>query len=127
MDSYRTPPQNMLVADRTGTIAIRSTGRFPIRPDARGDRVHDGTTRATDWSGDLSPAEYPQAVEPAQGYLASANQEPEDPEDPRDGSRYLGANWPAPWRALRINQLLRGDSAVTVEATMISLSGSTAT
>jgi len=113
MAPYQSPPQNMLVADRSGTIGIRSTGRFPIRPgDGRGDRVHDGTTRASDWSGNWSVAEYPQSVAPAQGYLASANQEPIDP---RDGSRYLGANWPAPWRALRLNQLLRGDSAVTTE------------
>ena len=49
---------------------------------------------------------------PAEGFLASANQEPMDP---REQPRYLGADWPAPWRALRINQLLRGDSAVTPE------------
>ena len=113
MASYQAPPQNMLVADRAGTIAIRSTGRFPIRPgDGRGDRVRDGSTRASDWSGDWPVAEYPEAVAPAQGFLASANQEPQDP---CEGSRYLGVNWPVPWRALRINQLLRDDSSVTVE------------
>jgi penicillin G amidase len=112
--SYLAPPQNMLVADRAGTIGVRSTGRFPIRTgDGRGDRLLDGTTGASDWSGDWPVAEYPQSVAPAQGYLASANQEPIDP---RDGSRYLGSDWPAPWRALRINQLLRGDSAVTTES-----------
>jgi penicillin G amidase len=113
MAGYRSPPQNMLVADRAGTIALRTTGRFPIRPgDGRGDRVHDGTTRASDWTGDWPVGSLPQAIAPAQGYLASANQEPLDP---RDQPRYLGADWPPPWRALRINQLLRGDSAVTAE------------
>jgi len=113
MGSYASPPQNMLVADRAGTIAIRSTGRFPIRAgDGRGDRIHDGTTRASDWTGDWPVAEYPQAIAPAQGFLASANQEPQDPRDQR---RYLGSNWPPPWRALRINQLLRSDSGVTPE------------
>lgn len=111
MALYRSPPQNMLVADRAGTIAIRSTGRFPIRAgDGRGDRIRDGSTRANDWTGDWSPSEYPQALDPAQGFLASANQEPLAPEDQR---RYLGANWLPPWRALRINALLRSDSAVT--------------
>jgi penicillin amidase len=115
MATYRSPPQNMLVADREGTIAVRSTGRFPIRGgDPRGDRVRDGTTRASDWTGDWTVAEYPQAIDPAQGFLASANQEPQHP---RDQPRYLGANWIAPWRALRINALLRADSAVT-SATM---------
>jgi penicillin amidase len=113
MASYRTPPQNMLVADRSGTIAIRSTGRFPIRGgDGRGDRVLDGSTRANDWQGDWPLAEEPQSVAPAQGFLASANQEPQDP---GDGRRYLGSDWPMPWRALRINQLLRAQSAVTPE------------
>ena len=111
MAAYRSPPQNMLVADRAGTIAIRSTGRFPVRDgDARGDRVHDGTTRASDWTGDWAAAEYPQSTAPAQGFLASANQEPQHP---RDQPRYLGADWIPPWRALRINALLRADSAVT--------------
>ncbi len=111
MAGYRSPPQNMLVADRAGTIAIRTTGRFPIRPgDGRGDRLRDGRTRATDWTGDWAVAEYPQSTTPAQGFLASANQEPQDP---RDQLRYLGADWVVPWRALRINTLLRADSAVT--------------
>ena len=113
MTAWGSPPQNLLVADRAGTIAVRTTGRFPIRAGAgRGDRVHDGTTRASDWTGDWAPSEWPQSTNPDQGFLASANQEPQDP---RDQPHYLGANWLAPWRALRINHLLRGDSAVTPE------------
>jgi penicillin amidase len=110
---YRAPAQNMLVADRAGTIAIRSTGRFPIRPAGRGDLVQPGDQSASDWSGDWSLADVPQAINPAQGYLASANQQPVDP---RVDPHYLGANWYSPWRALRINQLLRRDSAVTPDA-----------
>ena len=113
MIAWRSPPQNLLVADRAGTIAIRTTGRFPIRAgDGRGDRVHDGTTRASDWIGDWPLREWPQAFAPGQGFLASANQEPQDP---RDQPHYFGAGWLAPWRALRINELLRGDSSVTAE------------
>jgi penicillin G amidase len=113
MTTWGSPPQNLLVADRAGTIGIRTTGRFPIRAGAgRGDRVHDGTTRASDWIGDWAPPAWPQLINPAQGFLASANQEPQDP---RDQPHYLGANWLAPWRALRINHLLRHDSAVTAE------------
>jgi penicillin G amidase len=113
MTAWGSPPQNLLVADRGGTIAVRTTGRFPIRAGAgRGDRVHDGTTRASDWIDDWAASEWPQSANPAQGFLASANQEPQDP---RDQPHYLGADWPAPWRALRINHLLRGDSAVTAE------------
>jgi len=114
MESFRTPAQNGIVADRQGTIAIRSTGAFPIRPgDGRGDRMRDGTASQSDWVGFWPLARYPFARNPAQGYLVSANQEPKDP---RADPGYLGSNWPSPWRAMRINQLLRADSAVTADA-----------
>jgi penicillin amidase len=113
MAGYQAPAQNMLVGDRQGSIAIRSTGRFPIRPGGRGDVVQRGDTSASDWSGDWFLAELPQASNPAQGYLASANQQPIDP---RVNPNYLGANWYSPWRAIRINELLRADSAITPDA-----------
>jgi penicillin amidase len=111
MAEYRAPAQNMLVADTAGTIAIRSTGWFPIRAnDGSGAELHDGATSSTDWVGYWPLGEYPQAMNPPQGYLASANQQPIDPVV---RSRYLGADWYAPWRAMRINALLRADSSVT--------------
>ncbi len=113
MRGYRTPAQNGLVADRGGAIAIRSTGGFPIRPGSgRGDVIRDGSTSTSDWTGFWPVRRYPFERDPAQGYLVSANQEPRDP---RADPGYLGSNWLAPWRAIRINQLLAADSAVTVD------------
>ncbi len=85
----------------SGPAAAAATG-------CSGATVRQATGSAT---GPL--AELPQAIDPAQGYLASANQQPIDP---RIQPRYLGANWYSPWRALRINALLRADSAVTPDA-----------
>ncbi len=111
---YLVPAQNMLVADRRGTIAIRSTGRYPTRPGGgRGDLILDGSSSANDWSGSLPIEYYPFSINPSRGFLSSANQQPVDP---RVNSRYLGAHWENPWRALRINRLLRADSQVTAEA-----------
>jgi penicillin amidase len=111
--AYRAPAQNMLSADRGGHIAIRSTGRYPIRPgNGAGSVLFDGTTSASDWKGDAPVSDWPQAFDPAQGYLASANQQPIDP---RAAHIWFGGSWD-PWRALRINELLRADSAVTVDA-----------
>ena len=104
------PAQNGLVADRSGGIAIRSTARYPVRAGGRGDELQDGTRSATDWQGYLPLEAYPFSRDPAQGFLASANQQPVDP---RVNGRYFGSNWYSPWRAMRINQLLRGDSSVT--------------
>jgi penicillin amidase len=114
-DSYEVPAQNVLTADRGGHIAIRSTGHYPIRPKSapRGDLLIDGSKSANDWQGWWPLSEYPQSVDPAQGYLASANQQPKDPKvDPR----YFGWDWADPWRAMRINALLRADSKVTPDA-----------
>ncbi len=111
--SYQAPSQNMLAADRGGHIAIRSVGRYPIRPgDGRGNVVRDGTLSTSDWVGALPLAQYPQSADPAQGYLASANQQAIDPRATHGwwGGRY------DPWRALRINTLLRADAAMTPES-----------
>ena len=110
---YGVPAQNMIVADAQGSIAIRSTGHFPIRPLwTSGFTVQDGSRRANDWEGFWPLERYPQSVDPPQGFLASANQEPLDPKE----SAYLGIDTDFdPWRAMRINRLLRADSAVTPE------------
>ena len=113
-EGYVAPAQNGIVADRNGTIAIRSTGRYPVRPGVgRGDELRDGSGSASDWAGYVPLERYPFSRNPEQGFLASANQQPVDP---RVNPGYLGSNWYSPWRALRINQLLRADSAVTPEA-----------
>lgn len=110
---YAVPPQNMMLADRHGSIAIRTTGLFPVRPESgRGDVVRDGSRSASDWIGFLPLDRYPTAVDPAQGYLASANQQPLDP---LVDATYFGSDWYSPWRAMRINALLRRDSSVTLD------------
>ena len=100
------PPQNMLVADRAGTIAIRTYGsvphparRRPRRPVARRPDPRDRLDRELDRRG-ISAEHFS-----GQGFLASANQEPQDPRGTAEAiSAPTGFH---PWRALRINALLR--------------------
>lgn len=108
------PAQNMIVADRVGNIGIRSTGHFPIRPKGTdGLTIFDGSTSASDWQGFWPVDKYPQAVNPAQGYLASANQQPVDPSQQ---FAYFGDDRSFdPWRALDINQLLRTSGKVSAD------------
>ena len=111
MNGFDSPAQNFIVADRQGHIGIRSTGRYPIRPgDGRGDRLFDGSTSASDWSGWIEPPRAPQSRDPAQGFVVSANQQPADS---RAFAPYLGSDWVSPWRAMRINSLLASDPAMT--------------
>jgi penicillin amidase len=113
MAAFRVPTQTGVVADRAGDIAVLAAGRYPVRPGGgHGLVIRDGTTSASDWQGDLPATRFPYARNPAQGFLASANQQPLDP---RMDPVYLGGPWPSPWRALRINALLRADSTVTVD------------
>lgn len=109
---FKAPAQNLVAADRAGHIALRSTGRFPMRPgDGRGDSIRDGTLTRSDWRGDVPLDAYPRAFDPAQGFVASANQQPLDPAT----SPYWWGGDYDPWRALRINQILRADSSVTAD------------
>jgi len=111
MESFHAPPQNGIVADGEGHIAVRSIGHFPLRAgDGNGTKVLVGVVAANDWRGYRPVDRYPQALDPPQGFLASANQQPVDPVI--DDS-YLGVDWLPPWRAMRINELLRADSQVT--------------
>lgn len=112
---FGAPAQNMIVSDRSGSIAIRSTGKYPIRPaGTNGLDIFDGSLSSNDWAGYWPLERYPQAFNPPQGFLASANQEPVDP---RLHGGYLSMDGDFdPWRALQINRLLRADSQVTVEA-----------
>ena len=114
IEPYAVPAQNFITADRDGHIAIRSTGHFPVRAaNANGDALIDGSLSANDWKGWWPVSDYPQSFDPAQGYLASNNQQPKDPKvDPR----YFGHDWATAWRAMRINTLLRADSLVTPDA-----------
>ena len=111
MRDYVAPTQNGLVADKSGNIAIRSSGAYPIRPgDGRGDVIRDGSLSSSDWVGFLPVEKFPSGLNPAQGFLASANQQPVDP---RQNPAYMGSSWYSPWRAMQINSLLRSDSSVT--------------
>ena len=112
MSDFDEPSQNGLVADRDGNIAIRSFGTIPIRPPGGYPFIWDGTVRSSDWQGDQPIDRLPFSMNPDQGYLASANQQPVDP---TIDSTYWGRRWPTPWRALRVNDALRHDSSVTVD------------
>jgi penicillin amidase len=114
-EDFFAPAQNIVAADRGGTIAIRSTGHYPVRPPGTdGLTIFDGSTSQNDWRGYWPVDRYPQAVNPAQGYLASANQQPVDPR--HDPSYLADEGAYEPWRALQINRLLRADSQVTIDA-----------
>jgi penicillin G amidase len=98
------PAQNIVFADTSGNIALRSCGVFPIRVCGHGRGVHDGTTNAGAWTGRVPFDSIPGSVNPERAWLESANQEPVPAEYPY----YLNYDWGDIWRSRRIHEFLTG-------------------
>jgi penicillin amidase len=108
---WDTPMQNILYAGTGGDIAIRSVGRLPVRRAGHGRGLLPGSTDAHEWVGRVPFDALPAARNPAQDFLASANQKPTGPGYPY----YLGYDWPDGYRSMRIDSLLRGRGAHGVD------------
>lgn len=64
--------QNFLCADSSGDIAYFPSGKYPLR-DYEGSKVADGGTANLTWSKFITSADLPGVVNPASGYIVSAN------------------------------------------------------
>ncbi len=76
--AFDCPGQNFVFASKSGHIAIWQQGRFPNRWYGQGLYVMPGEDSSYRWQGFIPQEENPHAVDPAQGYLFSANQRPAD-------------------------------------------------
>ena len=102
---YSAPMQNMVVADRDGHIGFVAAGRVPLRKpenDLKGQVPSPGWDARYDWAGFLDPAQTPRELDPARGWIATANQKIH----PADYPHYLTSEWSLPYRQQRIEQLL---------------------
>ncbi len=102
-DGFLGPAQNIVYTDAEGHIGYRATGLIPIRKKGDdGSLPVDGNDPANDWQGFVSQGEMPRVLDPAKGYLVTANQ------------RILGSGfpypvatrWASPVRAKRIAELI---------------------
>lgn len=103
------PAQNLVFADNTGNISLRSCGHYPIRKRGHGRGVHDGTTDEGAWIGRVPFDSIPGSVNPERGWLESANQEP----TPADYPYYLNYDWGDVWRSRRIHEFLNAAQNLT--------------
>ncbi|MEO0787771.1 MAG: penicillin acylase family protein [Bacteroidota bacterium] len=72
--SYFDPAQNFVLADKTGNIAMRPSGGFPLRSPGQGRFVLDGSISDHGWAGNVPPDQRPAQRNPQRGFVASANQ-----------------------------------------------------
>ena len=103
--TYVAPMQNMVVADVKGNIGMIASGRVPLRKaenDLKGLVPAPGWDARYDWAGFLDPARTPREINPARGWIATANQRIH----PKTYPHYLTSEWASPERQMRIEQLL---------------------
>ena len=110
LKDFQVPAQNFAYADTKGNIAIWSAGLFPIRKNGDGRTIVDGSSGDYDWTGFIPFDQVPHALNPAQGYLWSANDRPA----PLNYPYYLGYQWDPNSRGTRIHQRLMQCNPCTV-------------
>ncbi len=106
----RTIPLNLIFADKDN-IAWQVTGRFPLRKKGRGLLPSPGWDGEYDWQGYLDVSLHPRAVNPPEGYVATANNRTISP----DESFILSSSWEYPERIERITELIESTNLHTME------------
>lgn len=79
LSGWRFPTANCVYGDASGHIGYSTIGAMPIRsPDSEslGGAAHRGDRSRFDWQGFVPPELLPQVIDPARGYLLSANHRP---------------------------------------------------
>ena len=96
------PGQNFVYADVDGTIGSTCTGVYPVRLGGDGTVPTSAADGGFAWIGEVGADELPWAVDPARGWLVTANDRPHDERYPH----LIGRDFHAPHRAGRIAQQL---------------------
>jgi penicillin amidase len=94
------PPQNLMVAEGAGGIAMYLTGRTPLRTEGQ-----DGSLPSTaPWQGFVAFDALPHVENTASGVIVNANNRV----SPEGHPVFLGRDWHGDWRFRRIHVLLAG-------------------
>jgi len=116
------PTLNMMYADDQGHIGYHAIGRIPIRGDPANPSplspvpIDTAAPDAHEWAGYIPFGQLPQAFDPADGVLATANARVT-----RDGYAFpITLNWAAPYRTERIYRVLEAGHRLT-PADMLAL------
>ena len=108
--TYQTPGQNFVFAGKSGDIAIKQQGQFPAKWKGQGDFVMSGKDSSYQWQGYVPANENPMMLNPARGFVSSANQLATDSTYP-----YYLAGEAAIYRGITINRKLALMNGITIE------------
>ncbi len=103
------PAQNFVYADVEGHIGYYAPGRIPIRATGDGALPAEGWTGNSEWIGWVPFDQLPHTFDPPEHVIVTANQRPMSASYPY----LLGLEWPEPYRARRVADLLRGKAKLT--------------
>lgn len=100
---WDTPSVNFVYADVDGHIAYQSTGRIPVRAAGhQGLLPVPGWDGRSEWQGFIPYEEMPKLVDPAAGFIVTANNKVVSDDYPH----YLAYDMADPYRAERLTALL---------------------
>lgn len=112
LSDWDVPSQNFVYADVDGNIGYQAPGKIPIRaPGHQGLVPVPGWTGQYEWQGFIPFDELPSVLNPATGFIATANNKVV----PDDYPYHLAYEWAAPYRAQRITDLLAANDNLTQE------------
>ena len=99
---YVAPSQNFVYADEDGHIGYYAPGHIPVRASGDGSLPAAGWAGEAEWTGWIPFDELPHMADPPSHFIVTANHRPAPP----SYGHFLGLEWPEPYRAQRITELL---------------------
>ncbi|MCE7055313.1 penicillin acylase family protein [Algoriphagus sp. AGSA1] len=111
LDNFTAPAQNFVFASKSGDIAMRIQGKFPLKWKGQGKFFMDGADPNMEWQGYIPNEQNANTLNPSRGFVSSANQHPTDSTYPY----YVFDNSYEFYRNRRLNSRLREMKAITVE------------
>lgn len=132
VDEWDVPPQNFVWADDEGNIGYVANGFYPVRDDDDQNPLTDppyfpqpGYAGTHEWTGRVAREDVPQEVNPARGWIATANQDPLGhtyDNNPLNDDVYIGFTYDSGFRGYRIDTVLEADDSIT-PTDMMNLQG----
>lgn len=110
VEKYKVPGQNFIYASSKGNIGYLFGGSIPLRKSNSGSFIFDGTTSENDWRGYLQRNQEPYLFNPAQNFIASANNKAL-----KDFNYYITDLWEPSSRIERITELLNSKEKHSVK------------
>lgn len=103
------PASNFTYADADGNIGSKAAGKVPLRNT--GNSSVDAFTPGygdVEWTGFIKPEELPEVYNPQENFVAAANNKPA-----RDYRYYISNLYEPPYRAIRIEDVLKSKNNIT--------------